>query len=87
MTPPTLNQKKAAEIRQILDLARDGSATLSQLGLAHDMAADLGLVATAGELRGYIRHKITPPASATTGRDLMLGVASGMLTHHLLRGI
>jgi hypothetical protein len=87
MTAPTLNQKKAAEIRQILDLARNGSATLAQLGLAHDQAIELGFAATAGELRGYIRHKITPPTFATTGRDLMLGVASGMLTHHLLRGI
>jgi hypothetical protein len=82
--PRPLTPDEAVKVRMVLDLARDGKASLGELGTAHDLAESAGLTATAGELRGYVRHKVTPKTTPDTGRDLVLGIASGMITHHLL---
>ncbi len=85
--PKQLTKDEASEIRRILDLARDGRASLKELGTAHDLAESAGLTATAGELRGYVRHKVSPRVTADIGHHLVLGIASGMITHHLLKGL
>ena len=85
--PRQLTKSEADEIRRVLDLARDGKVSLRELGASHDLAESGGLSATAGELRGYIRHKVNPKITTSVGHHLVLGVASGMITHHLLQGL
>jgi hypothetical protein len=85
-------QETAGVIRKALDDARSGSATLSQLGTAHDLAASAGLTGCVGELRQHIAHLASP--NAVSGRprprsldlvgDVVAGVISGYFTHHLI---
>jgi hypothetical protein len=62
-------------------------ASLSQLGTAHDLAVSLGADQVASELRARLHAATATPRASTVARDLALGVVSGALTHHLLRGV
>ena len=84
MTKLTADQ--AAQVRHVLDTAREGRATIAQMGAAHDLAEGAGLTACAGELRGHIREKLEPRYHAIE-RDLALGIVSGALTHYLVRSL
>jgi hypothetical protein len=80
-----LNPAQAAQLRRTLDAARAGRATVAELGAAHDLAASAGLAGCAGELRGHLLAKLSP-RTASIGRDVVLGLTTGALTHYLLRG-
>ena len=85
MTSKTLNGAQVAEIQQALNQARAGRATLTQLARAHDLAEDACLHGTLGELREHIRAATPRPVFRMEGRDILLGVISGVFTHLLLR--
>ena len=80
----TLAPAEAAQIKSTLALARQGRATLVQLATAHDQASGAGLNGTIGELRAHMRQMITPPPLHDSSKHIVLGVISGILTHHLL---
>jgi hypothetical protein len=80
----TLAPAEAAQIKSTLALARQGRATLVQLAAAHDLASGAGLNGTIGELRAHIRHMVAPLPLHDATKDVVLGVISGILTHHLL---
>ena len=81
-----LAPEQIARIRKVREDAREGRATLAALGAAHDLCESANLTACAGELRGYMREKLDPK-HRSAGRELVLGVVSGIITHHVLRGI
>ena len=85
VTSKNLNNAQVAEIQQAITQARAGRATLSQLARAHDLAEDACLSGTLGELRGHIRAMTPRPVFRMEGRDILLGVISGVFTHLLLR--
>ena len=85
MTSKTLNGAQVAEIQQALNQARAGRATLTQLARAHDLAEDACLNGTLGELREHIRTMTPRPVFRMEGRDILLGVISGVFTHLLLK--
>jgi hypothetical protein len=85
MTFKTLTAPQIAEIQSTLANARAGRATLSQLARAHDLADGACLNGTLGELRGHIRAMTPRPVFRMEGRDILLGVISGVFTHLLLR--
>ena len=80
----TLTPTEAATVQSTLALARQGRATLVQLATAHDLASGAGLNGTLGELRAHIRQTVTPPPLHDSSKHIVLGVISGILTHHLL---
>ena len=80
----TLTPTEAATVQSTLALARQGRATLVQLATAHDLANGAGLNGTLGELRAHIRQAVTPPPLHDSSKHIVLGVISGILTHHLL---
>jgi two-component sensor histidine kinase len=82
----SLTPQQASQVKRAIDLAREGRATLSQMASAHELCEGAGLEGCAGELRGHMREKLDP-SHHKTGRDLLLGVASGALTHYMLRGV
>ena len=82
----TITQADANKIRIALDEGRRGAASLSQLASAHDLAERAGLQACTGELKKYLVLKVAPQ-QVGAGRDLLLGMTSGALTHYLLRRI
>jgi hypothetical protein len=86
MTSKTLTPAQIAEIQKALAQARAGRATLSQLAHAHDLAEDACLNGTLGELREHIRAATPRPLFRMEGRDILLGVISGVFTHLLLKG-
>jgi hypothetical protein len=79
-----LTPAEAARVRDTLDRARLARASLSELGAAHDLAADAGLSGTAAELRWHVRRVVADP-SPNAARDVFAGIVSGIITHHLLR--
>jgi hypothetical protein len=85
MDTKTLSKSEASEIQKTLDLARSGKATLAQLAVAHDLAVNGTLNSCIGEIRAHIRRTVTPPPWHMEGKEILLGVASGFLTHFLLR--
>jgi hypothetical protein len=85
MTSKTLTSAQVAEIQKALTQARTGRATLSQLAHAHDLAEDACLNGTLGELREHIRAATPRPVFRMEGRDILLGVISGVFTHLLLK--
>jgi hypothetical protein len=85
MATKTLTNDQIAEIQGTLALAREGRATLVQLATAHDLAIGAVLNGCLGELRAHIFQMVAPPRYHMEGKDIVLGVASGFLTHWLLR--
>lgn len=75
---------EVSQVRDVLDRARLSRASLSELGAAHDLAADAGLAATSGELRWHVRRVVAEPSPYSVLGDVMAGIVSGLLTHHLL---
>jgi hypothetical protein len=92
MPGKTLTPAEVAKVRDTLDLARAGRATLVQLAVAHDLASGASLNGCLGELRSHILRMVTPapphagPATIAT-KDLTLGIVSGILTHMILRDV
>ena len=80
----TLTPAEVAQIQSTLALARQGKATLVQLATAHELANGAGLNHSLGELRAHIRHMVAPLPLHEATKDIVLGVISGILTHHLL---
>jgi hypothetical protein len=68
-------------------MGRAGKATLAELASAHDLAEDGGLNHCLGELRTHIRNATPEPAFRTEGKDILLGVGAGIITHYLLKSI
>ena len=79
-----LTPAEVAQVKATLALARQGRATLVQLATAHELAGEAGLSGTVGELRAHMRRMVTPLPLHSATKDVMLGVISGILTHHLL---
>jgi hypothetical protein len=79
-----LSPSEVARLQDVLSRARLSRASLAELGAAHDLAADAGLTAVAGELRWHVRRVVAEPSPSAT-RDVLAGVASGILTHLLLK--
>jgi len=79
-----LTPAEVARVRDVLDRARLSRASLSELGAAHDLAADAGLPATAGELRWHVRRVVAEPSPHSAIGDVLVGVVAGLLTHHVL---
>lgn len=75
---------EAARVRETLDKARLSTASLAELGVAHDLAADAGLAGTAAELRWHVRRVVAEP-HPSAARDIMIGVIAGVLTRHLIK--
>jgi hypothetical protein len=88
---PSLSLNQTTKIRTVLLEARAGRSTLTELGAAHDLAASAGLADCAAELREHIRTKIGPgstkPVGRPVGREVVLGLATGALTHYMLKGL
>jgi len=87
MTKLTKDQSLAIE--KTIKLGRDGRASLVQLAKAHELCQGAGLTACSAELRAHIRtmaadHDV---AHKRTGRDVLTGVISGMITHAILSGL
>lgn len=82
-----LTKEHALGLRETLSRARSGRATLGEVAAAHDLAAAAGLAGTSAELREHLRRRIDPARARSVSRDVLLGVASGALTHYLLKGL
>lgn len=81
-----ITAKEAREIKQTLDLARNGKATLVQLARAHDLAEQGTLNGCLGEIRGHVAARVNPPRLHVGAKEILLGVVSGVLTTYLLKG-
>jgi len=84
--PKQLTKYEIAQIQGALALAREGRATLTQLAVAHDLAIGAVLNGCLGELRSHIHRMVSPPPLHAEGKSIALGIASGVLTHFMLRG-
>ena len=80
----TLAPAEAAQIKSTLALARQGKATLVQLATSHELASEAGLRGTMEELGAHMRRMVAPLPLHSATKDVVLGVISGILTHHLL---
>jgi hypothetical protein len=88
-TPAKLTPLQGLQIQKTIALGRDGRASLVQLAKAHDLCQGAGLTACSAELRAHIRtmaadHDVPHKRS---GRDVLTGVISGMITHAILSGL
>jgi hypothetical protein len=81
-----LTPSQASQLRKTMGDARAGRATLAELGIAHDLAASAGLAGCSVELRGHLLAKLSPASTRSVGREVALGVATGVFTHYLLGG-
>ena len=84
-----LTKQQAASLKHTIELGRDGRSSLPELAAAHEMAEGAGLTACASELRAHIRtmaadHDVPHKRS---GRDVLTGIISGMITHAILSGL
>jgi hypothetical protein len=82
---PLNNQQAAQSLRRVLAESRGGTAALVDLAEAYQTASGAGLHGTAAELRGHLLDKLGRGRS-TLGRDIALGLGTGLLTHLLLGG-
>jgi len=84
-----LTNSQIVQLQQTLERARDGRATLIELAQAHDLALGAGLTACSAELRAHIRTRAADHdvPHKRSGRDVLTGVISGMLTHAILSGL
>ena len=80
----TLAPAEAAQIKSTLALARQGKATLVQLATAHELASEAGLRGAMEELRAHMHRMVAPLPLHDATKDVVLGIISGILTHHLL---
>lgn len=85
----TLTKKQALDLKHTIELGRQGRAGLPELAAAHELAQGAGLTACASELRAHIRtvaadHDVPHKRS---GRDVLTGIISGMITHAILSGL
>jgi hypothetical protein len=84
----TLTRAQADQVKSAVARGRAGRATLPELAAALDLSASGGLPGCAGELRGHLLRKLgTSSRTSSMGRDVVLGLATGALTHYLLRGL
>lgn len=79
-----LTPTEVKNLQDTLARARLSRASLGELGAAHDMAADAGLTATAGELRWHVRRVVAEPSPHSAAGDVFVGVISGIITSHIL---
>jgi len=77
------------EIRRTMADARAGHASLAKIAAARDLCLRAGLPGCAEELRIHALRKLDAdkPAPRSAGRDVVLGVATGALTHYLMKGL
>lgn len=85
MATKKLSPSEVSAVQNTLVLARAGKATLSQLATAHDLANGASLNGCLGEIRHHIRGIVQQPPLQSLGKDVALGMVSGVLTHLLLR--
>ena len=81
-----LTTEQAKQVQSTLKLARLGRATVLQMATAHELATDAALTGCSTELQHHMVQKLDPTRRYAS-RDLLLGMASGALTHYLLRGV
>lgn len=81
-----VTQAEASQLRAALEAGRRGTASLTQLATAHDLAVSLGADQVAAELRARLHVATSTVERGRLARDLALGVVSGALTHLVLRG-
>jgi hypothetical protein len=79
-----LSPVEVKTLQDTLVLARVGKASMTQLATAHDLANAASLNGCLGEIRQHIRGIVQPPAYHAAGKNVALGVVSGILTHMLL---
>lgn len=82
-----ITQAQASQLSAALATGRAGTASLTQLAQACDLAARIGANQVALELRARLHAATSAPLRKTVTRDVVLGLATGALTHHLLRGV
>lgn len=80
----TLTPDEVTRLRETLARARSGGASLSELSSAYELASAAGLRGTSEELRAHLRRIVAEPAHHAVAGNLILGIVSGLLTHHLL---
>jgi len=79
-------KEQAESVSEILARARANRASLGDLGTAHDLAVAAGLPACASELLGHLRTRVSADRPSGLGRDVLVGLATGLLTHQVLKG-
>jgi hypothetical protein len=79
-----LTPDEVALVQEILVEARAGRATLTQLARAHDLANEVNLNGTLGELREHIRRAVPRPPLKDEAKAVLLGFISGVFTHVVL---
>ncbi len=82
-----LNPAQTESLRTTIARARAGQASLGEMGTACDLAASAGLPGCAGELRSHIARAAGAERARSVKRDVVLGVATGALTHLLMREV
>lgn len=75
--------EQALQIKSALEAGRSGAASLSVLAAAYDLACSPDLTSCRNELRQMMLDKLRPNASSTA-RDVLIGIASGTITHVML---
>lgn len=80
-----LSTEQITSIQKTLAMARVGSATLSQLAAAHDLATGANLNGCLGELRSHIRFMVAAPPMRAEAKSMLLGIVTGIFTHMILR--
>src|SRR4051812_12105284 len=75
------------QIREALEAARAGGATLNQLADAHKTSEEHGLHHCTAEIREHMRRHLPDPnqSHVAVGRSIALGILYGVITHYLLR--
>jgi hypothetical protein len=84
-----LTTEQVSAIKTAVGLAREGRASLGQLGAAHDLAQSAGLTGCAAEIRAHVRALAADraePRRRAVG-DVLTGVVSGIVTHAILGGM
>ncbi len=88
MTSTSLTPAQVQQIKHTIEIAREGRATMLELGAAHDLAqgAQPPLPGCAAELRAHIRElaKDHHEGKKAFGRDVVTGVVSGIITTAIL---
>ncbi len=91
MSTTSLTPDQVRQIRRAIEDAREGRATLAELGAAHDLCqgAKPPLPGCAAELRAHIRElaKDRHEPRDSVARDVFTGVVSGIVTTAILGGL